>query len=183
VLRDLFGLGNTPPRRDDQGWDLIFTSGATASLKLVGAYFPWNGPSTCYRYLKESHTSLVGIRNCALAKGASVESVCLSDIDFRKQDGPTQTLWGYSAQCNVTRSRLCLELAIKLKRQNANMAVLVDAASYLSTPTFQLDSMPYDEAPDFLTCAFYKICVRPSHPPTRTHSLTKTTSSRDFQRV
>jgi len=156
VLQVLFGVQNPQDRK----WDVIFTAGATAALKLVGEAFPWNGTSTRYRYLKESHTSLVGIRGCALAKGASVESIDLRDIELGSGDETIETLWGYPAQCNVTGSRLGLSLARELKRRS-NTAVLVDAAGYLSTSVLDLDSIPYEEAPDFVACSFYKIYVRP----------------------
>ncbi|CAN1263313.1 Molybdenum cofactor sulfurase [Linum perenne] len=39
----------------------IFTSGATAALKLVGEAFPWSDAST-YMYTMENHNSVLGIR-------------------------------------------------------------------------------------------------------------------------
>jgi len=39
----------------------IFTSGATAALKLVGEAFPWNRSSS-FMYTMENHNSVVGIR-------------------------------------------------------------------------------------------------------------------------
>lgn len=161
VLQELFGVDHW----QDGKWDLIFTSGATAALKLVGETFPWN-PNTRYRYFKESHTSLVGVRGCAVAKGALVESMELSDIErFLRNhninaDEEANTLWGYPAQCNVTGARIGLQLARELKRRNQNTAVVVDAAAYLSTSMLDLHSIPYDEAPDFIACSFYKIYVR-----------------------
>lgn len=39
----------------------IFTSGATAALKLVGEAFPWSHQSS-YMYTMENHNSVLGIR-------------------------------------------------------------------------------------------------------------------------
>jgi len=39
----------------------IFTSGATAALKLVGEAFPWNCSSS-FMYTMENHNSVLGIR-------------------------------------------------------------------------------------------------------------------------
>jgi len=39
----------------------IFTSGATAALKLVGECFPWSRESY-YVYTMENHNSVLGIR-------------------------------------------------------------------------------------------------------------------------
>jgi molybdenum cofactor sulfurtransferase len=102
----------------------------------------------------------VGIRGCALAKGALVEALDVKDIGLGNGDENTKTLWAYPAQCNVTGSRLGLSLTRELKRRS-NAAVLVDAAGYLSTSVLDLDSIPYEEAPDFVVCSFYKIYVRP----------------------
>lgn len=164
ILHELFGV-NQDGAIGGNSWDVVFTAGATAALKLVGETFPWNRNAR-YRYLKEAHTSLVGIRGCALAKGASVESMELSDVDrfLRNKDSPNSkqtTLWGYPAQCNVTGSRIGLQLARALKRQN--QIVVVDAAAYLSTSVLDLGSVPYDEAPDFIACSFYKIYVSLNH--------------------
>lgn len=153
VLGELFGIA------DLDLWDVIWTSGATAAMKLVGECFPWDGGRTRYSYLKESHTSLVGIRGYALAKGAVVES-------FDSPEGTSSfdglTLWAYPAQCNVTGSRLGLDLARALKSRNHETVVLVDAAAYLSTATFKLCDVPFAEAPDFIACSFYKIYVSTS---------------------
>ena len=47
-----------------EGYDVMFTSGATASMNLVGQSFPWkNGSQMCYPM--NSHTSLLGLRDYA----------------------------------------------------------------------------------------------------------------------
>lgn len=158
VLKELFGV-------ESDGWDLIWTAGTTASLKLVGENFPWDGQSTRYRYLKESHTSVVGIRGCALARGARVDALSSLPPEDETCDFNGTTMWAYPAQCNVTGSRLGLDFCRKLKRGHrekgrGDLAVLVDAAAYLSTTPLDLGRVPYDDAPDFIACSFYKIYVR-----------------------
>lgn len=167
VLKELFGVAaGNGSGSGDEGWDLVWTAGTTASLKLVGDCFPWDGSSTRYRYLKESHTSVVGVRGCALSNGARVDALdSPPGNDGDEFEGIT--LWAYPAQCNVTGSRLGLDLGRDLKRnaktkgRQGKLAILVDAAAYLSTTPLDLDSIPYDEAPDFIACSFYKIFVRP----------------------
>lgn len=44
-----------------QCYKCIFTSGATAALKLVGEAFPWSQDS-CFMYTTENHNSVLGIR-------------------------------------------------------------------------------------------------------------------------
>ncbi|KAJ6378375.1 hypothetical protein OIU78_028592 [Salix suchowensis] len=57
----------------------IFTSGATAALKLVGEAFPWSRES-CFMYTMENHNSVLGIREYALSKGAAAFAVDVEDI-------------------------------------------------------------------------------------------------------
>ncbi|KAG6827921.1 hypothetical protein H0H92_009963 [Tricholoma furcatifolium] len=156
VMHVLFRLSH----KDQEHWDLVWTSGTTASLKIIAEHFPWSDGAR-YRYLRESHTSLVGIRACALAGGADVESL---DLDtFLQQHGQGRhVLNAYPAQCNVTGSRLGLHPARSLKKAYPEQAVLVDAAAYLSTTALDLSSIPHDEAPDFVAGSFYKIYGHPT---------------------
>ena len=43
----------------DLDYDVIFTSGATASIKLIGESFPWT-PDSSFCYPMNSHTSILG---------------------------------------------------------------------------------------------------------------------------
>ncbi|KAL6998951.1 Molybdenum cofactor sulfurase [Sarracenia purpurea var. burkii] len=61
----------------------IFTSGATAALKLVGEAFPWSSQST-FMYTMENHNSVLGIREYALNKGATAFAI---DIEEATNDG------------------------------------------------------------------------------------------------
>ncbi|KAG6902925.1 hypothetical protein C0995_009316 [Termitomyces sp. Mi166 len=164
VMHVLFGLN----QRDQEGWDLVWTSGTSASLKLVAESFPWS-PRSKYRCLKESHTSLVGVRGCALGGGAEVESLDLDAFlspHSPKDDQYSHVLNAYPAQCNVTGSRLglrpALSIARNLKNGKTKHAVLVDAAAYLSTSPLDLGTVPYEDAPDFMAGSFYKIYGHPT---------------------
>ena len=53
---------------------VVFTSGATAALRLVAESFPWS-PSSEFRYTASNHTSVVGIRAAAAHAGARVAVV------------------------------------------------------------------------------------------------------------
>ncbi|CAN0286335.1 unnamed protein product, partial [Ectocarpus sp. 12 AP-2014] len=67
-----------------QEWSVVFTSGATSALKMVGEQFPWRrhrrgrGGSR-FVHARRSHSSVLGIREYARAAGAGVE--CL-DLDL-----------------------------------------------------------------------------------------------------
>ncbi|KAM0756508.1 hypothetical protein T439DRAFT_321216 [Meredithblackwellia eburnea MCA 4105] len=167
VLADLFGL-DTPDVRER--WDLVFTSGATASLKLVADSFPWRGKEDSsgtgarYRYLKEAHTSLVGIRACALGEGAEVAAMDSDEVEGWLSSVPSGEveLVGYPAQCNATGARLGCELGRRVKRRDAQSSVLLDASAYLATSPLDLSSIPFAEAPDFIVCSFYKLFGYPT---------------------
>jgi molybdenum cofactor sulfurtransferase len=62
-------------------YSLIFTSGATAGLKLIGEYFDWSNQSQ-FSYLKEScHNSVIGIREYVLEKGGSFKPISIEEIE------------------------------------------------------------------------------------------------------
>ncbi|KAF7340084.1 Molybdenum cofactor sulfurase [Mycena venus] len=161
VLEDLFGLDDAQKRSQ---WDVIFTAGATASMKLVGEAFPWQAGTSKYYYLKQSHTSLVGVRGCALSRGAVVAAMDIDDMleSPQAKSDSSPTLFAYPAQCNATGQRLGLGYGIHLKRRHPNTCILLDAAAYLSTAVLELGSVPLDQAPDFIACSFYKIVGYPT---------------------
>ncbi|KAF7319885.1 Molybdenum cofactor sulfurase [Mycena kentingensis (nom. inval.)] len=153
ILQDLFGLADPAARAQ---WEVIFTSGATAALKLVGDAFPWRTGAQ-YAYLKQSHTSLVGVRGVAMARGVEVAAMEAEDM----VDGQAE-LFAYSAQCNATGSRLGLGYGRRLKERNPRSYILLDASAYLSTSVLDLGSIPFEYAPDFIACSFYKIVGFPT---------------------
>ncbi|CAM6125359.1 unnamed protein product [Calypogeia fissa] len=67
-------------------YSCVFTSGATAALNLVGQTFPWSFGSQ-YMYTMENHNSVVGIREYALNKGATVTPVYLDHIRGKYSTG------------------------------------------------------------------------------------------------
>ena len=50
---------------------VIFTSGATQSLQLLGEHYPWKSTTTggCFLYADESHTSPIGLEIGVVLKG------------------------------------------------------------------------------------------------------------------
>ena len=56
----------------------MFTSGATGALKLLAELFPWSSHSEL-RYTVDNHTSVLGMRNVAIGKGATVRAVSGSE--------------------------------------------------------------------------------------------------------
>ncbi|KAJ1035422.1 hypothetical protein NDA13_000837 [Ustilago tritici] len=129
VMRELFGI------QDTHNWHLVFTSGATASLKLVGESFDWKSVASSskaspgFSYLLESHTSAVGIR--VIAARAGVTSSSFSENDDLTQVGASG-LVVLPLQCNATGRRLDMPQVLP------------------------------DETPDMIAFSFYKIFGYPT---------------------
>ena len=58
---------------------VIFTSGATAALRMVAENFNWTKESH-FAFLQDNHTSVVGIREIAREKGSEI--VCITEEAF-----------------------------------------------------------------------------------------------------
>ena len=106
-------------------YDVVFTSGSTAGLKMVGEYFPWTEDSELY-YPSNAHTSLLGMRSYApnascyywshlldfldknkdKNKDEKTGSVCYVDQDDqgeREKDSTQQySLFAVSGECNFS---------------------------------------------------------------------------------
>ncbi|KAJ1260323.1 hypothetical protein BS78_10G223400 [Paspalum vaginatum] len=89
---------NASPR----DYKCIFTSGATAALKLVGECFPWSRDSR-YMYTMENHNSVLGIREYALSKGATVSAVDVEEVIDPSKNHGTDSLFKISKRSNQRR--------------------------------------------------------------------------------
>ncbi|KZV31597.1 molybdenum cofactor sulfurase-like [Dorcoceras hygrometricum] len=115
----------------------VFTSGATAALKLVGETFPWSNQST-FMYTMENHNSVLGIREYALREGAAAIAVDIEanaihnqrfsgksavnitphHVQLRREAGcgkkeftsNTYNLFAFPSECNFSGQRFNLEL-------------------------------------------------------------------------
>ncbi len=65
---------------------VVFTSGATAAMRLLAESFPWS-PESEFAYTRVNHTSVLGIRACAAAAGARVACVDVVRDDGDDDDG------------------------------------------------------------------------------------------------
>ncbi len=141
----------------------IFTANATASLKLVGESYPF-GDKGAYVYTHDNHNSVLGLRQYALNKKASIEAVYLNnDYCFSKQelesllskyattDGSDNRLFAFPAQSNSTGIKHSLEL-IDLAHAKG-WDVLLDTAAYVSTNKLDLQAIQ----PEFVCISFYKM--------------------------
>ena len=141
---------------DPDQFDLVFVSNATAGAKLVAEGFRGHKDGFWYGYHRESHTSLVGMREEAydsrcFESDHEVES-WLNEHQLEARIG----LFAYPAQSNMNGRRLPLDWLARLRKcGNRSVYSLLDAAAYVSTAA--LDFSDASQAPDFTILSFYKI--------------------------
>lgn len=139
---------------------VVFTAGATASIKLVGEAFQWTSKSV-FAYTLENHTSVVGLRNLAVAAGASARVVDLDSSTFPVQlssDADSSNLFAFPGECNFSGDlyslRLCHDVRCGLLGPG-KWFVLVDAAKLAAGSPIVLSNL--EHPPDFLAISFYKM--------------------------
>ncbi|CAI5718359.1 unnamed protein product [Peronospora destructor] len=171
----------------EEEYTLVFTSGATAALKLVGESFPWSESST-FAHSTDSHTSVLGIREYAAARGSTVQCVELNELKQLEQDAsanrafsaeavcspftePSEisstSLFAFPAECNFSGTRHNLNAIVNQvhagcwnssSNKDTRWLVLLDAAKYVATHRLDLSTCH----PDFVTLSFYKIFGYPT---------------------
>ncbi|XP_062519634.1 molybdenum cofactor sulfurase-like isoform X2 [Corticium candelabrum] len=174
-------------------YSVVFTSNCTDSLKLIGENFQWSRGKSCnnatdvilgdinmqegrsvYCYFHDSHTSVVGIRELAMQRGARVSCFRECDISvsssgyFTKHSLSADSqidvhhLLAYPAQCNFSGRKYPLKwvahahdgcLRINGVSIGCNWHVMLDAASFVCTSRLDLFEFPAE----FVTLSFYKM--------------------------
>jgi molybdenum cofactor sulfurtransferase len=142
-------------------YEVIFTSGATASLKLLGECFPWSTSSTfCYGY--HSHTSLLGMRayapiayclpskymnNFAQSLSTSSSSMIAEGVNDNAKDSHKTTTYHLMAvpgECNFTGVKYPLShigsISNTLSKQLLNENAILTKNSSDSSDTHNDDS-------------------------------------------
>ena len=183
---------------DRNSYSVVFTAGCTASLKLLAESFPWNtgqhltatkgkfiytgDPArdnldipeehnqSLFFYLEDDHTSVLGIREVAIERGADV--VCFREQDITQlnqphgeaQDPLLHHLFAFPAQSNFSGRKYPLQWVKDIPSgkvgikdigwpQCGNTLVLLDAASLVATSPLDLTVFPAH----FVTISFYKM--------------------------
>ncbi|EFH51195.1 hypothetical protein ARALYDRAFT_912014 [Arabidopsis lyrata subsp. lyrata] len=154
-----------------EDYSCIFTSGATAALKLVGETFPWTQDRN-FLYTMENHNSVLGIREYALAQGASACAVDTEEVANQPgqltNSGPSIKVKHRAVQMRNT-SKIQKEDPrdlVKLIKENPETMlqgspfsksnrwmVLIDAAKGCATLPPDLLKYPTD----FVVVSFYKV--------------------------
>ncbi|KAK4887310.1 hypothetical protein RN001_003581 [Aquatica leii] len=154
-------------------YSVIFTSGATAALKLVAETFQYENNDDCgiFTYLQDNHTSALGMREYAKNSLPITpkEAFSMFSQKNRQIDDITNSnsLFVYPAQCNFSGTKYPLAWIDKahqgilnnIKLQNpSKWFCMLDAASYASTSFLDLSKYK----PDFVCLSFYKIFGHPT---------------------
>jgi selenocysteine lyase/cysteine desulfurase len=144
----------------------VFTQNATAALKLVGESYPFTEGSRLL-LTADNHNSVNGVRQYALAKGASVDYTALTfpelrldrhDVSARLAQADTHAprLFAFPAQSNFSGVKHPLELVADAHRLGWD--VLLDAAAFAPTSRLDLEAVQ----PDFVCISFYKMFGYPT---------------------
>ncbi|XP_055304058.1 molybdenum cofactor sulfurase 3 [Sitodiplosis mosellana] len=149
-------------------YSVIFTSGATASLKLVAETFDFDDENTgSFLYLQDNHTSVLGMRE--IVKTNNI--ICVERDNFMsgKFQGSLRqrgnSLLVFPSQCNFSGFKYPLSEIHRFQTANgstsierSNRYVCLDAAAFVSTNSLDLVKW----RPDFVCVSFYKLFGYPS---------------------
>ncbi|KAF4958621.1 hypothetical protein FSARC_10978 [Fusarium sarcochroum] len=150
---------------DPAEYDVVFVANATAGVKLVVDAMRNLPQGFLYAYHQSCHTSLVGVREEAVASTPvnddEVKSWLRGQSPFSDMDtcpSPT-TLFAYSAQSHMDGKRYPLNWADDLQNIQQDLdhqiLTLLDASSFVATSRLDLGNTTV--APDFTVLSLYKI--------------------------
>eukprot|EP00435_Cladocopium_sp_Y103_P057857 s294_g20.t1 len=148
---------------------VIFTSGATQSLQLVGEHFPWRSGG-CFLYADESHTSVLGLRQFARASKCAFGTLAMNDLPSLSKDlSVAQIIEGDATEpigakllaipgeSNFSGLKTDLSCLFQLRKQK--WRILLDAAKLACSPgALDLNT----SCADFTVVSFYKIFGYPT---------------------
>lgn len=145
-------------------YTVIFTSGSTAALKLLGESFCYKNGT--FSYLQDNHTSVLGMREYSKNIFPITPSQAKEIFDNNNScNGYSEnnSLFVFPAQSNFSGTKYDLNWIRKaqngaLGNNNSKWYCCLDAASFVSTNS--LDLSKYQ--PDFVCLSFYKIFGYPT---------------------
>lgn len=154
----------------EKEYAVVFVSNATAAMKTVAETFRWCSESS-FVYLRESHNSLVGMREYALRRGSHVAAESWTsmngmfpDNDVEREtseEPPVNNLVAFPAECNFSGVKYDLDMIRRVHKRSTpqhRWYVFLDAAKFVATD--ELDLSTY--RPDFVAISFYKIFGYPT---------------------
>lgn len=143
-------------------YEVVFTTNASAALRLVAEAFPFR-PGSRFVLTADNHNSVNGVRCHADRAGAEVQYVPLertlrssSPEPFLNSGGGGPSLFAFPAQSNYSGVRHPLGWVATAAARGYR--VLLDAAAFVPTAPLWLDRAK----PDFVCLSFYKMFGYPT---------------------
>lgn len=146
-------------------YECVFTSNATAALKLVGESYPFDGQAQLLLTM-DNHNSVNGIREFCRMKKGSFSYVPMVQPEMRIDEGALMMalmeehqgnkLFAFPAQSNVTGVKHDLDWVTVAQQQG--WEVLLDAAAFVPTNALDLSQVQAD----FVALSFYKMFGYPT---------------------
>ncbi|XP_026194340.1 molybdenum cofactor sulfurase, partial [Cyclospora cayetanensis] len=159
---------------------VVFTSGATAAIKLVGEDFPFTAESSFF-YLRINHNSVLGVREFAYAAGVkSVKALSEREVEAILKDREAAglvidwsagtvlpyCLFGFPLKDNFNGTSYPTSWIEKIHKyglsDECRWLVLLDAAAAAPTSPIRLSGTTPERSADFLAISFYKIFGHPT---------------------
>jgi molybdenum cofactor sulfurtransferase len=175
-------IGATPDQCHP-GYDLVFTSGATEGLRVVAERFPWRPKcegcqrQSIFLYARNSHTSVVGMRNLVKRSGGKfvcrtlneIEAMAAQELDELcgwSSDGCAlcqgiqySHLLAFPLECNFGGTRANMkQITALVGEAKSSWFTLLDIAKAASTGPVSLKSADSD----FAVLSFYKLFGEPT---------------------
>ena len=177
---------------DPNEYEVIFTSGTTQAIKLVGELFPFEQHGELW-YVPHVHTSVLGLRNTLDGSTNSKRwrcfyhpllypsfpfdesSVCLQ-LDSLPVELLGTTLLTLPGECNLSGAKLNMQALQSLlesyldpsstSSSSSNIGNklywLLDAAKLSGSDEINISAIPIHLQPHFIVCSFYKIFGYPT---------------------
>jgi len=155
--RDVLAFFDANPEE----YTVVFTSNASAALKLVGEAFPFEQGSR-FTLPEDNHNSVQGIRVYADRRGAETiylpldDELRLSGLVPIPAGGSRPSLFAFPGQSNFSGVKHPLDLIGRA--HDAGYRTLLDAAAFAPTNPLDLSAI----RPDFVSVAFYKMFGLPT---------------------
>lgn len=153
-------------------YDVIFTSGATQSLKLVAETFNY-GPNGRFYHPINVHTSVLGMRAFAPSSHSFPSNVLYQDRQSNHDPSTSRddsitchaqvkfNLLAVAGECNFSGAK-CSLLSAALWAGELDAYWLLDAAKLAATSPVHLDDLPVHLQPHFFAASFYKMFGYPT---------------------
>jgi len=144
-------------KADPAEFDVVFVANATAGIKLVMDAFRDQEAGFWYGYHRDSHTSLIGVRESATYHRCYESD---AEVEGWIEEGCSQdarpALFAYPAQSNMNGRRLPLDWSRRIRnKKQGSVYTLLDAAALVSTSPLDLGDS--ESAPDFTVLSLYKM--------------------------